>query len=222
MTRIISILSLLLVFISAQSLSAQDPQQDSSLIQFSGQVIMDEDGTLVSLPYVNVYIKEQSFRGDYTDENGFFSLVAEKGETVVFSGIGLKTVEYTIPDTLSRSRYSIVQMMTADVYNLPETVVYPWPSKEHFKIEFLAMDVSNELQRQAEENLSAETLEDLREELPPDGIETSQVYLKQEAERNYSIGQFKPMRIMSPLAWAKFFKAWKDGDFKREEQDDDE
>ncbi len=204
-----------------QEIQAQESSEDSTLIQFSGQVIMDEDGVLVSLPYVNVYIKNQSYRGDYTDENGFFSLVARKGETVVFSGIGLKTVEYTIPDSLTRKRYSIVQMMTADVYHLSATVIYPWPSKEHFKIEFLAMDVSNELQRQAEENLSSEMLDDVRETLPPDGIETSKIYLREQAQRNYSIGQFKPMRIMSPLAWAKFIKAWKDGKFKRKKKDED-
>lgn len=217
MHRII-LISLFSLLFTSGALYAQKRQVDSTIIQFSGQVIMDEDGELVSLPFVNVFIKDQTHRGDYTDENGFFSIVARKGETVVFSGIGLKTVEFEIPDSLDRQRYSIVQLMTTDIYNLPETLIFPWPSREHFKIEFLAMDVSNELESRARENLSSESMEELQERLPADGLETSKVYFKQQAEADYARGQFKPMNIMSPLAWAKFFKAWKDGDFKSDKK----
>lgn len=216
--RYLTYILLLSFLFVGKHIYAQVEKADSSVIQFSGQVIMDENGELISLPYVNVFIKDQEHRGDYTDENGFFSIVARKGETVVFSGIGLKTVEYTIPDSLNRNRYSIVQLMTADAYNLPETLVFPWPSREHFKIEFLAMNVTDELENRARENLSSETIRELEKYLPADGVETSKVYFKEQAKEDYARGQFKPMNIMSPLAWAQFFKAWKDGDFKRKDK----
>lgn len=219
--RFIPLLIFLFLVGLGTTIYAQDEAQNKDLIQFSGQVIMEDGGTIVSLPYVNVFIKEQPYRGDYTNKNGFFSIVAREGETVVFSGIGLETAEYTIPDTLTRDRYSIVQLMSATIYELPKTVIYPWPSREHFKIEFLAMDVTNELQHKAEENLKAETLEDVRNALPPDGIETAGIYLRQQAEERYAIGQFKPMRILSPLAWAKFFKALKEGKFSSKKGKDD-
>lgn len=218
MRKTIFISFVLCLLFAGNKLYAQQEQIDSTVIQFSGQVIMDEDGELISLPFVNVFIKEQTHRGDYTDGNGFFSIVARKGETVVFSGIGLKTVEFVIPDSLDRQRYSIVQLMTTDVYNLPETLIFPWPSREHFKIEFLAMDVDNELEKRAYENLSSETMDELQATLPADGLETSKVFFRQQAEADYARGQFKPMNIMSPLAWAKFFKAWKDGDFKSDKK----
>ena len=41
------------------------------------------------------------------------------------------------PDTLKENRYPIVQLMSR-ILQSPGTVVFPWPSKEHFKIEFLA------------------------------------------------------------------------------------
>lgn len=119
---------------------------------------------------------------------GFFSIVARIGETVVFSGIGLKTVEFTIPDSQNRNRYSIVQLMTADAYNLPETLVYPWPSREHFKIEFLALDVSDELENRAKENLSSDAIAELGEYLPADGVETSKVFFKHQAKEDYARG----------------------------------
>ena len=84
---------------------------------------------------------------------------------MVFSAVGYKTVEYKIPMDLEDDRYSIVQLMTLDTINLPETVVFPWPSREHFKLEFLAMDVTHEMQERAMRNLANETLERVRSAL---------------------------------------------------------
>lgn len=190
------------------------PIDSSRVIQFSGKVVTEEDGALIDLPYTTISVKGTS-RGTYSGIDGFFSLVALEGESVVFSRIGYKTIEYLIPDTLKSNLYSIIQIMSKDTILLPETVIYPWPSREHFKIEFLAMDVTDAVREQARENLSMETMYELRKNLPPDGSETSQIYLREQAANYYSKGQFKPQQIFNPLAWKKFIEAWKRGDFKR-------
>ncbi len=110
------------------------------------------------------------------------------------------------------------QIMTKDTLNLPTAVVYPWPSREHFKIEFLALDVPDELQDRAEANLANAAIDKLREGLPADGYETGGYYLKRQADSYYSFGQAKPIHVLNPIAWAKFFKAWKKGDFKRKKK----
>jgi len=151
---------------------------------------------------------------------GFFSIVAEEGDVIVFSAIGFETVKFEIPDTLTTNRYTIIQMMSQDTINLPMAQIFPWPSREHFKIEFLALEVPEDLQERAENNLAAATMEQLRKNLPTDGVETGGIYLRRQADSYYSFGQAKPLNLLNPIAWSKFFKAWKNGDFKRRKKRD--
>jgi hypothetical protein len=154
-------------------------------------------------------------RGTFTDQDGFFSLVGKKGQVVVFSSIGYRDSEYVIPDTLTADRYSIFHMMTRDTVMLPETFIYPWPSREHFKLEFLAMDITSELEERAAENLSERALAQMMLYLPTDGDENSDFYLRQQAESYYYAGQVRPIKILNAFAWKQFIDALKRGDFKR-------
>lgn len=187
---------------------------DSSLVQFSGMVVAEEDDDLIPLPFANVYIKGTT-RGTYSNLDGFFTIVGRKGDVVVFSSIGFQDVEYIIPDSIEDNRYTLYQIMSEDTIMLPETVVYPWPSREYFNLEFLAMNVDQELQQTAEENLSAVTLAKLAEITPSDGLGNAQTYFRQQANNYVYDGQIKPQNIFNPLAWGKFFKAWKEGKFKK-------
>jgi hypothetical protein len=198
------------------SLPALAQKVDSNLVQFSGLVIDGSDDRLIPVPYTNVYIKGKG-RGTYSDLKGFFSIVAHKGDVIRFSTIGYKTVEYTIPLDLKDDRYSLVQLMTQDVVNLPETVIFPWPSRDHFRLEFLAMDVTPELQKRAAENLAQETLKKAEAGVRYDGDENADYYLRKQASNYYHYGQMPPMNIFNPIAWGKFFKSWKNGDFKKKE-----
>ncbi len=195
---------------------AQAQQADNNLVQFSGMVLDGANEQLIPVPYANVLVKNKG-RGTYSDLRGFFSIVVEKGDVIVFSAIGYKTVEYKVPLDLKDDRYSMVQLMTQDEVNLPEVVVFPWPNRDHFKLEFLAMDVTPELQRRATENLAQETLERASVGVKADGRENANYYLRQQSREFYYIGQQPPMNIFNPVAWGKFFKAWKDGEFKKKD-----
>lgn len=197
---------------------AQQKEQDETLVQLSGLVLDGSTEELLPIPYTNVFIKEEQRRGDFTDFKGYFTIVARKGETVVFSTVGYKTVEFVVPDTLEDNRYSIVQMMTQDTFNLPETVVFPWPSREHFKLEFLAMDVTTDLQERARENVAEEVLARGSKIVTRDGDENADYYLRQQASNYYHYGQVPPMNIFNPVSWGKFVKAWKNGDFKKKKK----
>ncbi|MCI4650210.1 carboxypeptidase-like regulatory domain-containing protein [Phaeodactylibacter sp.] len=207
---------LFLFLLGALSLNAQ---QNKNLVQFSGMVLDGTDDQLFPVPYTNILVKDKG-RGTYSDLRGFFSIVVEKGDIIVFSAIGYKTVEYQIPEDLDEDRYSIVQLMTQDAINLPETVVFPWPSREHFKLEFLAMDVTPELQARAQENLANDALRRMRNEVVPDGRENADFYLRQQSRDFYHIGQQPPMNIFNPIAWKRFFDSWKAGDFKKKDKDE--
>ena len=220
-----SLFSLVCLAFCLQSASAQikpaEKKPAEELIQFSGLVLAELNGQLVPVPYATIFIPANS-RGTFSDRRGFFSLVVAKKDVVRFSSIGFETTEATIPDTLRSDHYSAVQLMTQDTtIMLPGIVIFPWPSREHFKTEFLAMDVTPELQERAARNLANESLAKLRK--APDAVayggrEGANFYLRQQTNQYYYIGQTPPMNIFSPLAWSQFFKAWKEGKYKKKKE----
>jgi len=198
----------------------QTSEKRSFAVQFSGVVVTqnDDTGEAIPLPYTNIYIKGTR-RGTVSGLDGFFSIVALRGDTIKFSYVGYRTIEYIIPDTLTNHFYSVYQIMTQDDVLLPETVIYPWPRKQYFKQELLAMDITNELKMQAEENLAQKLIKEMMKETPYDGREAINLELNKIADNAVYTGQVKPMRIFDIMAWRKFIKAWKRGDFKRKKKD---
>lgn len=203
-----------ILFLAFVTVSKAQTLSDTALIQFSGMVLDGSDNELYPVPYTNILVKSKN-RGTYSDFKGFFTIVVEKRDTIIFSAIGYRDVTVTIPDSLGDDRYSIVQLMSRDTFNLPETVVFPWPSREHFKLEFLAMDVTNQMQQRAVENMAQDILERSRSTVPSDGDEHADYYLRKQASDYYFIGQQPPMNIFNPIAWKQFFDSWQSGDFKK-------
>ena len=214
LTYYIQYISICLVLLFSISVEAQRTYTQDQVIQFSGKVVTEGDyGEIIPMPYVNISVKGTR-RGTNSDDEGFFSFVALEEDTIIFSQIGYKTVSIVIPDTLEDSHYSWVQIMSQDSILLPEAVIFPWPDREHFNIEFLAIDISNDLRERKDENLAAQVIEDLRYGIPADGRETTSLVIRETAERAYYAGQARPMNIFNPLAWKKFVDAWRRGDFK--------
>ncbi len=213
-----SLFWLLGLILIAQGTMAQTTEKPPvKVVQISGKVVTEENDRLIFLPYAVVAVKGTS-RGTLTDVSGFFSLVVRTDETLVFSVLGYKDAFYPIPDTLTRDRYTIFQILTRDTILLPTAVIYPWPDPDNFIHEFLAMDVDNELEDIAGENLSPENMEMLRQTLPSDGPEHTQLYLKQQSAKYYYEGQIRTPQIFNAFAWKEFIQAWKRGDFKRKKK----
>ncbi len=213
---------LLLLFVGHLSYAQTDRNQNKpKVIQFSGIVVTEDAyGEMTPLPYTTIGVKGTS-RGTVAEIDGFFSIAALKGDTLIFSRLGYQTVEHTVPDTLDSDFYSWYQIMSEGDVLLPEAVIYPWPSREHYKIEFLALDVTNELKQRARDNLAAEVLERMRHGVAADGENAFELEAaKRQYEYQYT-GQFKPQKIFDVVAWSKFIKAWKRGDYKRSKKKKD-
>jgi hypothetical protein len=185
---------------------------DSTLVQFSGLVLTSD--SIMPIAYVNIYIPGTG-RGTVSDLNGFFSFVAHKGDEVRFSSVGFKSSAYIIPDTLSSYKYSMVKLMTTDTFFLDEAIIQPLPSRQMFDHYFVKAEVPDDDLERARKNLEREAMRERIEQMGMDGQENSKYYLQQQAQKFYWAGQIPPMNIFSPLAWAKFFEAWKRGDFKK-------
>ncbi len=213
-----AIYTLLFVVFGIVIISAQKKDNNPVPIQFSGKVVgPDENGDVMPLAYTTVTV-QGSNRGDISDYDGFFSFVALKGETIVFSRLGFKDLSFIVPDTLKSSYYTWIQVMSEDDYWLDEVNIYPWPSKDHFKQEFLAIDISNELREQAQANLAEDVMKQIRYSVPTDGREAAGFVMRQNAEDYKYVGQFKPQKIFDVMAWKRFIDAWKRGDFKKKKK----
>jgi len=193
------------------NLFAQDTE-DEKYVQFSGIVVTGDSISPVS--FTNIVIKN-TWRGTVADYYGYFSFVARKFDTIVFSAIGFKKIEFVIPDTISADRYSLIQVMPTDTILLPQTVIYPWPSREDFKEHFLTYDVPDDDYERARKNLEGSKLRELAANYPMDGSMNFKSSMQLQQDRLYYIGQTQPITVLNPFAWAAFIKAWKEGKFKR-------
>ena len=206
-----SIFTLFLLLLTTVVFAQED---DSDLIQFSG-VVLDGD-SLTPVPFANI-IEKNSNNGTTSDYYGYFSFVAQKGDSIHFSSVGYKTSVYVIPDTLSTKRYSLIQLLTNDTFLLQEHVVYPWPSKEQFKEAFMNLRVpDNDLER-ARRNLAQAEMRDRLLNTPiQDGSINFKLGQNQRNAQLYRAGQYPSYTILNPIAWAQFIQAWKRGDFKKQ------
>ncbi|MBK6545359.1 MAG: carboxypeptidase-like regulatory domain-containing protein [Saprospiraceae bacterium] len=191
------------------------------MIQFSGFVYSESKGIKTPVPYAGIRIL-RTHRGSFSDENGFFSMASQTGDTVLINALGYKLKYHAIPIQLPSENYFIELTLQQDTFTLERAIVYPIPSKEHFKQEFLQMDVRNKMNEIANENLAADVLARIAPGVPSDGRSAVSLYFAQEAQKAYYDGQIKPQLIFSPIAWIEFFKALKRGDFKKKKKKEPE
>jgi len=191
--------------------------QDQSLIQFSGRVFSEYKQALQPLPYVGVGIL-RTRRGGFTDEKGFFSIAVQRGDTIQFNYVGYKKVLRSIPTDYDQNQIYLELILKPDTFQLERAIVFPIPSKQHFKQEFLEMDVSDKMKEIAQKNIASDVLAKIEPGVPSDPRARMSLYMAQEAQKAYYDGQFQPQKIFSPIAWIEFFKALKRGDFKKKKK----
>ena len=195
---------------------AQDtsPSQPTGVVQVSGLVVTGD--SLSPLPYCTVF-RARDRRGTMTDVRGFFSLPALEGDTLEFSSVGYVTQQAVIPAGSEMGRINLVQPMGRDTVNMTDAFVYPWPTKERFKTEFLALGLPNAgLDPAWEAGMDPMDMYDRLMEVGRDGQSTSTEVLAAQAVQAGYAGQYPAVNLLNPVAWAKFLQALKSGDLKRQ------
>ncbi|MCX6268501.1 MAG: carboxypeptidase-like regulatory domain-containing protein [Bacteroidetes bacterium] len=206
----------MLTFLSiGNTLQAQDQDENSNLVQFSGIIITADSLNPVS--YTKI-VDICSHRGTTSDVNGYFSFVAHKKDTVVFTALGYKPASFVIPDTITKQRYSLIQLLSADTLTLAAAFIFPWPTLEEFKRAFVETKIPDDDLEIARKNLLAADIRMRAEEYPMDGSMNYRNYIDNQTSKLYYLGQTTPITILNPFAWAKFIKAWKDGKFKSQKE----
>ncbi|HEX8516002.1 MAG TPA: carboxypeptidase-like regulatory domain-containing protein [Bacteroidia bacterium] len=199
----------------AQQSNPKETKKPNNLIQFSGVVV--EGDSLRPVPYASIVVRN-SYRGTVSDYFGYFSFVAQKGDTMEFSAIGYRDASFIIPDTLSTNKYSLIQVLGTDTVYLKTTEVYPWPSKEQFKHAFLQLNTPDDDLARAQKNMDRADMKERMTGMATDASLSYKYTQQQYQSKLYYAGQLPPNNLLNPIAWSKFIKAWKNGDFKNKKK----
>jgi hypothetical protein len=208
---------LVLLLLCGMAVPAKAQLQQRGLVQFSGVVV--EADSLKPAPFTAIVIRNTN-RGTISDYFGYFSFVAQEGDTIEFSSLGYKKAVFVIPDTLTINKYSLIQVLRSDTVFLKETVIYPWPTREQFREAFLTIQVPDDDMEKARKNLEQAEMKDRMTGIAMDGSMNFKHSMHQQYSKLYYAGQLPPNNLLNPIAWAKFIQAWKNGDFKSKDKDD--
>jgi len=185
---------------------------NDKIIQLSG-VVVNEDA--YELPYTNVYNVSLK-KGVISDGYGFFSIVCQPSDTLMFSRKGYKSSFFRVPDTLVDNRYSIIHMLSRDTLTIPDIRVYPWPNKEAFAQHFVNMSPYQDDIRRAQRELSGESLAFVAARLDADASLAYGALNKQQNTKLYTTGQLPQNNLLNPYAWSKLVQEWKAGNLNRQ------
>lgn len=206
-------LLLLTALAFAGPLLAQPTGSQPLLVQFSGVVVTD---SLMPVPFTNILVKN-SYRGTMSDVYGYFSFVAQEGDTILFSAVGFQRSQYVIPDSLNENKYSMIHVLGRDTVQLREIAVYPWPSREQFREAFLGLRLPADDYQLAMRNLSPAEMIQRMENLPPDAYQSFQYQMQLDHTQLYYSGGTPSVNLFNPIAWAQFLQAWQNGAFKKKD-----
>jgi hypothetical protein len=207
--RLFTIISF--VFLLLSTLFSQEREK----VLFSGVIV--ENDSLKPVSFANIIIINKKL-GTISTIEGYFSFYAEELDTIRFSALGFGSAQFVIPDSVNVDRYSIIQVMSRDTLELAETIIYPWPANERdFKDSFLNDEIENDKVEQAKQNLQISAIQQPKEVI---FHESNAAYnfdedMKKVSQEMYYNGQTPPITVLDPIAWWKFVKAWRRGDFKK-------
>ncbi len=204
---------LLYLFATTSLLAAgQRKPANRELLQFSGVVVTGD--SLMPVPFTSILTKG-SFRGTMSDVYGYFSFVAQAGDTLQFAAVGFKRDQYVVPDSVSGSKYSMIHVLYPDTITLAAVNVYPWPTREQFADAFLNLRLTDDDYQTALKHLSSAEIIQRMENLPPDPGLSQQYAMAAANTKLYSQGGYPTTNLFNPIAWAQFLQAWKSGKFKK-------
>ena len=194
--------------------SSQTDSLPAQVVQVSGLVVTGD--SLSPLPYCTVF-RSRDRRGTMTDARGFFSLPALTGDTLEFSSVGYVSQQAVIPEGGELARVNLVQPMGRDTVTMNDAFVYPWPSRERFRQDFLALGLPNQsLDPAWDSPMDPMDVYDRLSEVGRDGQSTSSNVLAAQAQQAGYAGQAPPVNLLNPVAWAQFLQALKSGDLRRQ------
>lgn len=195
-------------FVSLFILTALVPlqaQEPSDVVRVTG-VVVDQADTR-ALPYVT--IKNKNADGDFlTDTTGYFSLMAQPGDTLLFEAMSYRPDQYVVPRDADGGHFAIVEVMQKDAVLLEEVTIRGFPTQQQFEQIFLRID-PDDLPENTE-RLRDHVGETVRDET------NMQQYIFEYNNRQmvyWLSREGPPNDFLNPERWVEFVRAWQDGRF---------
>ena len=130
-------LSFFFILFIASSFSSKVFSQD--FLEFSGLVVQEED-TITPVAFARLG-SIKTGKGTIADEEGFFYILAERTDTIVFSAIGFKQYFIPIQESTDTKNLFVVIPMKTDTVRLSGVDILPFYSQEEFRQAMLSLNI---------------------------------------------------------------------------------
>ena len=183
------------------------------LVQVTGVAKMADTSDVI--PYMGVFVKNKS-TGTLTNENGVFSLLCYKGDTLLFNRIGFPSKEVIVPANLDQNYFSTVQYFVQDTFYLKEAIVRPYLNAAEFDYAMRYKQYDGDMYDAIKENTSKEVVKMMMRNMPNSAGENAAFMQGQQATKATYYGQQAPIGLFNPFKWAEFYKAIQRGDYRKD------
>ena len=174
-------------------------------------VMVDADDRK-ELPYVNIRDKGTQY-GTSSDNNGYFSIFINPGQTLAFSSVGYKEAVFVMPFDSKGSQYSLIQLMRKETVLLEEVLVFPWPTMDNFKKAFLDIKPKRNM-----DDLVFEVQRDIKETVKEERL-YEYYYDQMRYNRLYELHrEVPPNNFLNPIRWSNFMRDIKEGKLKKKKK----
>jgi hypothetical protein len=213
-----TIFVLIFLFLSISTAFSQEKKEP---VQISG-IVITADSIPQFIPYVHAVVKGRR-QGTTSNAEGFFSFAALPGDTIRFTSLGFKAENLILPDTMRHREYLAKVVMKRDTTLLEEVTLYPWPTPERFKEEFLATRIPTTEEDIAMRNLAVQELKARAYEMGYSPEEMQDFMIQMQNQNIYDFGRYSGFSdggtallgsLTNPFAWARFFEALKNDEFR--------
>jgi hypothetical protein len=180
---------------------------------------------LQPVPFAHIIV-QKDFRVTSSDMNGMFTIITYPRDTLLISCIGYKPRKIPVPDMANNESKHYLKdiIMQEDTIMLSEIVIFPWKTYKEFKDAFMALELPEDDLQRAYRNIA------IMQEQIYNAIANRQASpnsnfrdaMKNRTNRMMTYGHMYPTyMITNPFAWAQFFQALQNGDFKQKEKTTD-
>lgn len=215
MRRIFNLLIVTALLLCAMPALFAQKDNNGKLVQVTGVVRLQDTSDVI--PYMGVYVKNLS-AGTLSNENGLFSLLAHKGDTIVFSRLGFAPREIVIPANWEKNFYTTTQYFIQDTFMLNEYVMRAYMTADEFDYAMRYKEFDPDINEVIKENTSKDVIAMMMKNLPQGAGEGAALLQRQAAYQNAHLGQQHPIGLFNPFSWAEFYKSVQRGDYKKKKK----
>ena len=207
------IIYIVLVFAVCRTLPAQE-----ILVQWTG-VVRNE--LLQPIPFSHVIV-QKDLRGTVSDPQGLFTIITYPRDTLLISCVGYKLRKIPVPNlSYEDSKHYIKDIiMVEDTIMLSEVTIFPWKTYREFKEAFIALELPEDDLQRAYRNIAVlqEQIYNAIANRSASPTSNFRDAMNSRTNRMMTYGHMYPTySIANPIAWAQFFQALRNGEFKKKD-----